>query len=56
MDDQEAAAAVGLSTIEQPMRAMGRRAAELALDAMAGKLKEPVTERFQPRLVLRRTA
>lgn len=56
MDDQEAAAAVGLSTIEQPMRAMGRRASELALDALAGKLKEPVIERFQPRLVLRRTA
>lgn len=56
LDDQEAAAAVGLSTIEQPMRAMGRRASELALDAMAGKLKDRVEERYQPRLVLRKTA
>jgi DNA-binding LacI/PurR family transcriptional regulator len=56
MDDQEAAAAVGLSTIEQPIRAMGRRASELALDAMAGKLKQPVVELFKPRLILRRTA
>ena len=56
MDDQEAAAAVGLSTLEQPMRAMGRRAAELALDAMAGKLNQMVVERYQPRLILRKTA
>jgi DNA-binding LacI/PurR family transcriptional regulator len=55
-DDQEAAAAVGLSTVEQPIRAMGRRASELALDAMAGKLKQPVVETFQPHLILRRTA
>jgi len=55
-DDHDAAAAVGLSTIEQPMRTMGRRAAELALDALAGKLKTPVTEIFKPRLVLRRSA
>jgi LacI family transcriptional regulator len=55
-DDQEAAAAVGLSTIEQPIRAMGRRASELALDAMAGKLKQATVETFQPRLILRRTA
>ena len=56
LDDQEASAAVGLSSIEQPMRAMGRRASELALDSMAGKLKAPVRELFQPRLILRRTA
>ena len=56
LDDQEAAAAVGLSTIEQPMRTMGRRASELALDALAGKIKAPVIEIFQPRLVLRRSA
>ena len=54
-DDVEVAAALGLTTVRQPLRAMGRRGAELLLGEIAGD-RAVVREVAPVELVVRRTA
>jgi LacI family transcriptional regulator len=47
------AAEIGLSTVEQPLEAMGRWGAERVLDVVAGKADGPGQKLFEPALVVR---
>ncbi|WP_084473869.1 LacI family DNA-binding transcriptional regulator [Deinococcus pimensis] len=52
-DDQPWAAARGLTTLHQPVEAMGRAAADLLLTRMSGYDSAPRARRFEPHLVER---
>ncbi|WP_425147872.1 LacI family DNA-binding transcriptional regulator [Deinococcus sp.] len=52
-DDQPWAQGRGLTTLHQPVEAMGYDAAQLLLSRLAGQRHEPVSHRFEPRLVIR---
>ncbi len=52
-DDQPWAASRGLTTLHQPVEAMGRAAAELLLGRLSGFLGAPRSRRFEPRLIER---
>ncbi len=54
-DDIEEAAAVGLTTVRQPLRKTGDRGAELLLSAIDGDGRPPVTELQPVSLIERRT-
>jgi LacI family transcriptional regulator, galactose operon repressor len=54
-DDLEAAACAGLTTVRQPLRAGGRRGAELLLASLEGPGPAPGTETLPLELVVRRT-
>lgn len=57
-DDIEfaSASAVALTSVRQPSREIGRRAAELMLDALAGEDVQHRSTRFEPELVVRRSS
>ncbi len=57
-DDVDAAALVSpaLTTLRQPLRAMGFRTMEMALDAMDGRLDAQAGETFRPELIVRESA
>ncbi|MEX2535418.1 MAG: LacI family DNA-binding transcriptional regulator [Trueperaceae bacterium] len=52
-DDQSAAAANGLTTVAQPIEQMGSRAAEILIQALAGRLERVEQIMFPPLLVER---
>lgn len=54
-DDHPWSAERGLSTIHQPVEAMGVAAAELLIERLAGFAGEPRQVRFEPRLIERRS-
>lgn len=55
-DDGSLARDAGLTTVQQPVEAMGRAAAEVLLAALAGSLSVVEQRRFPPRLVVRDSA
>jgi len=52
-DDQPWAQGRGLSTLHQPVEAMGYEAAQLLLSRLAGHEGPPRARRFEPRLIVR---
>ena len=52
-DDQPWAQGRGLTTLHQPVEAMGYEAAQLLLTRLSGQEGPPRTRRFEPRLVVR---
>ncbi len=54
-DDHPWSAEQGLSTIHQPVEAMGVAAAELLIERLSGFTGEPRQVRFEPRLIERRS-
>lgn len=55
-DDSSLALEAGLTTVHQPIEAMGRAAAEVLLGALAGELSVVEQRRFAPHLVVRESA
>jgi len=52
-DDQPWAQGRGLTTLHQPVEAMGYEAAQLLLTRLSGHEGPPRARRFEPRLVVR---
>ena len=52
-DDQPWARGRGLTTLHQPVEAMGYDAAQLLLERLSGQQRSPLAHRFEPRLVVR---
>jgi len=55
-DNHEVAEVIELTTIEQPMAEMGRKAFEIAVQAAEGKIKKRQEVEIQPKIIVRKTA